>query len=66
MEIARKALDAADQTARLSRQRRETGVGVVLEDLQAEEELSRARRDYVATVADYNFAQYALRFATGE
>ena len=66
IEIARKALDAADQTARLSRQRRETGVGVVLEDLQAEEELSRARRDYVATVADYNLAQYALRFATGE
>jgi outer membrane protein TolC len=39
---------------------------VVLEDLQAEEELSRARRDFVATVADYNLAQYALRFATGE
>lgn len=66
VELARKALEAADQTARLSRQRRETGVSVVLEDLQAEEELSRARRDYVATVADYNLAQYALRFATGE
>jgi outer membrane protein TolC len=38
----------------------------VLEDLQAEEELARARRDYLATVADYNQAQYALRFATGQ
>jgi outer membrane protein TolC len=66
IELVRKALEAADQTARLSRQRRETGVGAVFEDLQAEEELARARRDYSATLADFNLAQYALRFATGE
>jgi len=66
IEFARKTLEAADQTARLSRQRRETGVSAVLEDLQAEEELARARRDYLATVADYNHAQYALRYVTGE
>jgi outer membrane protein TolC len=66
IDLARKALEAADQTARLSRQRRETGVGAVLEDLQAEDELARARRDYLSTVADYNLAQYALRFAVGE
>ncbi len=66
IELARKALEAADQTARLSRQRRETGVSAVLEDLQAEDELARARRDYLATVADYNLAQYALRFVSGQ
>jgi len=38
----------------------------VLEDLQAGEELASARRDYLSTVADYNQAQYALRFAVGE
>jgi outer membrane protein TolC len=65
IELARKALEAADETARLSRARRETGVSVVLEDLQAEDELAKARRDYLATVADFNAAQYALRFATG-
>jgi outer membrane protein TolC len=64
--FSRRALAAADQSARLSRQRRETGVSAVFEDLQTEEELARARRDYLATVADYNQAQYALRFATGE
>jgi outer membrane protein TolC len=64
--LARKALEAAEQTARLSRQRRETGVGAVLEDLLAEEELSRARRDYLTTVAEYNQAQYALKYAVGE
>jgi outer membrane protein TolC len=66
IDLARKTLDAADQAARLSRQRRETGVSAALEDLQAEDELARARRDYLATIADYNLAQYALRFATGQ
>lgn len=66
IDLARKALEAADQTARLSRQRRETGVSAALEDLQAEDELARARRDYLATIADYNLAQYALRYVTGQ
>jgi outer membrane protein TolC len=66
IDLARKTLEATDQTARLSRQRRETGVSAVLEDLLAEDELARARRDYLATVAEYNLAQYALRYATGE
>jgi outer membrane protein TolC len=66
IDLARKTMEAADQTARLSRQRRETGVGPVLEDLQAEDELARARRDYLSTVADFNQAQYALRYATGQ
>jgi outer membrane protein TolC len=66
IDLARKTLEATDQTAKLSRQRRETGVSAVLEDLQAEDELARARRDYLATVAEYNLAQYALRYATGE
>ena len=65
IDLSRKALEAADETARLSRARRATGVSAVLEDLQAEDELAKARRDYLATVADYNQAQYALRFAAG-
>ncbi|MCE2861615.1 MAG: TolC family protein [Opitutaceae bacterium] len=65
VELARKALEAADQTARLSRQRRDTGVSAVLEDLQAEEELARARRDYLSIVAEHNQAQYALKHAVG-
>ena len=66
IELSRKALEAADQAARLSRDRRATGVSAVLEDLQAEDELARGRRDYLATIADYNQAQYAMRFALGE
>ena len=66
VSLARRALESADRTAQLSRQRRETGVGAVLEDVLSEDELSRARRDYLAIIADYNAAQYALRFAIGE
>jgi outer membrane protein TolC len=66
LDLARTALTSADTTARLSRQRRESGVSAALEDLQAEEELVRARRDYVGVIAEYNQAQYTLRFAAGE
>lgn len=66
LELARNALAAADETARLSRQRRETGTAIVLEDLQAEEDLARARRELLQTVADYNLAQYALRYVVGD
>ena len=64
--IARRALAAAERSALLSRQRRETAVSRILEDLQAEEDLVRARREYVAVVADLNAAQYGLKFAIGE
>lgn len=66
VDTARKGLEASDQSARLSRARRANGVNVVLEDLQAEDDLARARHDYLAVVADYNQSQYALRYALGE
>ncbi len=65
IELARKTLEATDLTATFSRQRRETGVGAAFEDIQAEDDLARARRDYLATIADYNLAQYALKFVVG-
>ena len=64
--LAQQAMDASDQAARSSRERRATGVSVVFEDLQSEEELARARRDYLSIIAEYNQAQYALRYAAGQ
>ena len=61
----RVALDAATKTAELSRERRSLAVSNALEDLIAEEELTRARRDYVATLAQSAQAQYALLRALG-
>jgi outer membrane protein TolC len=39
--------------------------GAVLEAIQAEQDLTHARLDYVNAVAEYNQAQYALERARG-
>jgi outer membrane protein TolC len=59
------AIRAAEGTHHLTRQRKEFGVGAVLEDINAEQELTRARQDYVAVIAEFNKAQYVLWTATG-
>ena len=41
-------------------------VNAVLETIQAEQELTRARTDYLRAIADFNKAQYALLRAIGE
>ena len=61
----RTAMDSAEKTAQLSRERRAQSVSGVLEDLIAEEELARARRDYVAAVASFDQSQHALLRALG-
>jgi outer membrane protein TolC len=63
--VARQNLSTASETVRLARERKEFGVGAVLEDLQAQQELVRARSDFLGAVADFNNAQFALRRAVG-
>src|SRR5205814_6980037 len=58
-------LATASETLRLTRERKQFGVGVVLEDIQAQQELTRARSDYLNAVGEYNKAQYALSKAIG-
>ncbi len=53
-------LATASETLRLTRQRKQFGVGAVLEDIQAQQELTRARSDYLNAVAEFNKAQYYL------
>lgn len=62
----KRTLVAAEEGLRLAQQRKEFAVGVVLETIQTEQDLTRARLDYLKTVADLNKAQYALRRATGQ
>jgi outer membrane protein TolC len=62
---AKRSLADAQETLRLSLERKEFGVGIVLESIQSEQDLTRARTDYVTAVAEFNKAQYALRRATG-
>jgi outer membrane protein TolC len=63
---ARRALAAADEGLRLARERKEFAVGVVLENIQAEQDLTRARLDYLRAVAEFDKAQYALLRAAGQ
>lgn len=65
MGMAQRALEAAQKTLELSKDRKEFGVGAVAETIQSEQELTRARRDYLGTVAEYNKAQFTLRRAIG-
>ena len=58
-------LVTASETLRLTRELKQFGVGVVLEDIQAQQELTRARSDYLTTIAEFNKAQYALSKAVG-
>src|SRR5262249_16060879 len=59
------ALTAAEESLRLAQQRKEFAVGVVLETIQAEQDLTRARRDYLKTIGELNKVQYELLRITG-
>lgn len=65
LTAAHEALAAAEQSLKLARQRQQFGVGEVLENIQAEQDLTRSRLDYLTVVTEYNRAQFALRRATG-
>jgi outer membrane protein TolC len=65
LNTVKRALAAAEEGLRLAQQRKEFAVGIVLETIQAEQDLTRARLDYLKTVADFDKAQYTLSHATG-
>jgi outer membrane protein TolC len=62
---AKQSLSDAEEALRLGQERKEFGVGVVLETILAEQDLARARNDYLNIVTDYNKAQYSLLRALG-
>jgi outer membrane protein TolC len=63
--LAQQTLATASETLRLTRERKQYGVGVVLEDIQAQQDLTQARSDYFTALAEYDKAQYALNKAVG-
>ncbi len=65
IRLAEGNLGTATETLRLTRERKQYGVGVVLEDIQAQQALTQARSDYVTSVAEYDKAQYGLNKAVG-
>jgi outer membrane protein TolC len=65
LSFARQNLETSSETLRLARERKEFAVGAVLEDIQAQQDLTRARTSYLNAVTDYLRAQYALLHAIG-
>jgi outer membrane protein TolC len=63
--LAEGKLTSASETLRVTHERKQYGVGVVLEDIQAQQDLERARSDYVSLLAECNKAQYNLSRAIG-
>lgn len=57
---SRQNLAVASETLRLTRERKQLGVGIVLEDIQAQQELVRGRGEYLTVIAEFNKTQYAL------
>jgi outer membrane protein TolC len=66
IQLAERNLATATETLRLTRERKQYGVGIVLEDIQAQQDLVRARSDYLIAIAEYNKAEYGLSRALGE
>jgi len=62
---ARENVSAAEETLRLTRGRKQLGVGTVLEDIEAQQELLAARSQLVTVVTQLNQAQYALLRSVG-
>jgi len=65
LSTAKQNLATASEALRLTRERKQFGVGAVLEDIQSQQELTRARSEYLDAVTEYNKAQYALSQAVG-
>jgi outer membrane protein TolC len=65
IDLAEAKLAAATETLRVTHERKQFGVGIVLEDVQAQQDLERARSDYLESVTEFNKAQYALSKAIG-
>ena len=63
--LSERNLGTASETLRLTRERKRYGVGIVLEDIQAQQDLTQARSEYFSALAEYNKAQYALNKAVG-
>jgi outer membrane protein TolC len=65
LQLQREAGTAAREWMGLAREGQNSGVSLVLEYLMAQDELSRARRGEVHSVAAFNKAQQQLKRALG-
>lgn len=65
LRVADHTLAAARRLVDLTHARREFGVGIVLEAIDAEREFSRAQADHLQAIADHNRLQWEFWHASG-
>jgi outer membrane protein TolC len=65
IDLAERNLETANQMLRLTRERKQFGVGAVLEDIESQQAINQAQSDYFTAIAEYNKAQYRLNRAVG-
>ena len=65
IELAKLAIQAAQDSSRRNTERIQDGEGLPLEALQSLQALDLAQRQYARTIADYNRAQFNLHRALG-
>jgi outer membrane protein TolC len=65
LESNQRILDAADRGLKLADLRKEFAVGIVLEHIQAEQDLTQARKEYLKLVSEYNKTQFIANWAIG-
>ncbi len=63
--MARRNINSARETLRLTEGHKDYGVGNMLEVIQAQQALERACTEYVVALAEFNKAQYELARAVG-
>jgi outer membrane protein TolC len=66
VRLAQTVLNTSEETLRLTRERRQFGVGAVMEAVTAEEDLTAARLELIHAVTRHNQAQAALLRAVGK
>jgi len=65
VDATTRTVAAANRLADLTRARRDFGIGVVLEALEAERDLVRAKAEHLQALADHNRTQWELWRASG-
>ncbi|MDX1948666.1 MAG: TolC family protein [Pirellulaceae bacterium] len=65
IEVAREAIQSAQQSYERNLQRIRNAQGLPIEVLQSIQALDQARREYLRTIVDYNEAQFRLHRALG-
>jgi outer membrane protein TolC len=66
MEIAEQKVNATLESFRISRHRRLSGIGINLEVVQAQKDLSDARQEYYTAIMNYNNAELKLLLEIGD